>query len=245
MNTLREIMTFVAMIGEQSMGFVKVLVPPLTGIQQTSMQAMILALESLPPITLTANFAEGDHTGPIPYSPEIHIEPSGGVVTETFVSIPPLQIPVPVGPYGNYRPVTINTSGDSLVHVGRRGITSTGVTVNGLDLNFNGFPVHVIPTPPHPPPRTPPSSPEPTCNVEAAPDQPLQFSTETRIFGNGFVSPELVDIFIDDALATSTATDATGAYDVTISVPKGNHSAQARGEVSKRASKRFTYNVDA
>ena len=143
MNTLREIGEFVGLgnatpshpgklIREQiTMRSVSHNVPVLNNTERTSMRAMILGLQKLPPISLEAE-AE-DTIGDVPLEPILHIHPSQGVILETNLAlIRNGQELLAKSEQGNGpdRPdfFTVGDPGSYLCEVTRIGIPNTGVT---------------------------------------------------------------------------------------------------------------------
>jgi hypothetical protein len=102
MNTLGEILEFVGLSGpkkffpapgntgftDPTMRTVGLQVPVLTNDQRSSMRAMILGLQNLPPISLEAETENTD--GEVPFKGIIHMHSSTGVVLETGVGLFPL-----------------------------------------------------------------------------------------------------------------------------------------------------------
>ncbi len=101
------------------------------------------------------------------------------------------------------------------------------------------------PHPPPPPPPTPHPPPAPqinvTCGVELDLDQPGSGGvTGMRVFGGGFVFPEMVDIIQQGEVAASGPVDTMGGYSIHMSVldstPPSLRSVHAHGQSSGRTS---------
>src|SRR5436305_6942574 len=96
MNSLREIVAFTGVTGDAgrhgrdssrkpTMRTIGNIIPLLDSKEKTSMRAMILGLQRLPPITLEGELV-GETTIVPPFVPDIRVHPSGGVVLETVLN---------------------------------------------------------------------------------------------------------------------------------------------------------------
>ena len=262
MHTLREIVNFTGVtsdagqrVGEPlrraTMRSAASMVPLLSNSERTSMRAMIVALQHLPSISLTAELV-GASSGEVPFAPDIHVQPSGGAVVETVVKFffggRELPNPDPFHPLVNGREFAPNglfssesfdDPGPYVAVVRRTGITNVGITVLEQRLNF----AVTAPAPPPPPPPPPPPHPLPvpvTCQAELAPDQPGGEIKNMRIFGGGFQYPETVEIIEGAQILATTQADQFGMYSVTRGFPEArlpvDHTVHAHGQMSGRIS---------
>jgi hypothetical protein len=156
MNTLQEIGAFVGM-SPASMRSVGTLTPLLSTIERTSMQAMILALQNLPPISLDAETV-GDRFGDVPFAPSFRVLSSAGAVLETRITLfangHQKEVSVKVGDSGVFNPITLSIPGVYLMTVTRTGIQSTGITT--LERSFH---VEGVQAPSQPAPEADPPAP--------------------------------------------------------------------------------------
>jgi hypothetical protein len=229
------------------------MVPLLSNSERTSMRAMIVALQHLPSISLTAELV-GAISGEAPFAPDIHVQPSGGAVVETVVKfflgereLPNLDLFHPLvngaefAPDGRFSSESFSDPGTYVAVVRRTGITNVGITVLEQRLNFTV----TAPTPPTPPtPPTQPPQPVPvTCQVEQAAEQPSGEIVNMRIFGGGFqpgYPGETVEIIEDGQILATTQADQFGMYSVTRGFPEATvpveYTVHAHGQMSGRIS---------
>jgi hypothetical protein len=129
------------------------IVPLLSSSERTSMQAMILGLQKLPPISLEVE-PVGDRFGNVPFAPVFHVHPSSGVILETrftlFANGPQPGETAKVGDSGDFSPFTLHFVGIFGLQVSRTGIQNTGITTLIKLFHVEG----VQPPPPPPPPQT-------------------------------------------------------------------------------------------
>lgn len=174
MNTLSEILAFTDVTGTVGLHVgepfrlaglraVGDLVPLLSDTGRTSMRAMILELENLPPIALEAKLI-GNDSGEAPFQPRIQVNPSSGVILETRINyflqgreVPTIN-PLPLVAGGDEVDINGNlksggtqfsTPGSYVAVVRRIGIQNNGIKPLEKTLNFA---VTAKPTPPPPPP---------------------------------------------------------------------------------------------
>jgi hypothetical protein len=223
MNTLREIGEFVGMSPRTSMRAVGNIVPLLSSSERTSMHAMILGLQNLPPISLEAE-AVGDRFGEVPFSPVFRVHPSNGVILETriilFQNGPQPEESAKVGDSGDFRPFTLNFPDIIFfIQVRRTGITNTGITV--LVKNFH---VEATPRPtPEPPPPVPPF-----ISVKSNGDGSFMVS------GSGFVPKNAtVNILVGDGTLNQNP------LNVSVSAKDGDVKDFPTGKICQRPGKLF------
>lgn len=266
MNTLEELVQFTAVTSDAglqkgyphrqaSLRAIGDIVPLLSSDERRSMGAMALALERLPPISLVAKII-GNNWGPPPFAPKFSIQPSAGVVLETVINYfsngAYLALPEP-GLYGGQEvlpdgqvvaPVVFRDPGVVVAIVTRRGITSTGATVLEQQLSFD---VRVTPPPGgHTPPVVQPLA--VTCSAEYDLAEPGGGGIEgVRIYGAGFVYPEMIDILEGGEVAATTKADGFGMYSVHLGVLVSRfpveHVFHAHGRSSGRTSNNAGYTV--
>jgi hypothetical protein len=130
MNTLREIGVFVNQTQHVSMRQVGQDVPVLTIAEQTSMRAMILALQNLPPITLEVEFVATPGGNKVPVSPLIRVLPTKGVTLFTIFNVLSNDgVPIP-----GFQPDNVRGNFEGVRHIGmihkqgnfRLSVTRTG-----------------------------------------------------------------------------------------------------------------------
>ncbi|MEA2602181.1 MAG: hypothetical protein QOF89_3173 [Acidobacteriota bacterium] len=144
MNTLREIGEFVGLgnatpqqpgkpvRAQITMRSVGANVPVLSSSERTSMRAMILGLQNLPPISLEAEVEET--VGEVPFAPSVHVHPSNGVILETRVAVFQngrlfAEDGRSMGASGGLNAfLTLDIPGSYLLEVRRTGIPNTGIT---------------------------------------------------------------------------------------------------------------------
>jgi len=165
MNTLREIGEFVGLgnatpshpgkpiRAQITMRSVSHNVPVLNNTERTSMRAMILGLQKLPPISLEAE-AE-DTIGDVPLQPILHIHPSPGVILETnFALIRNGKELLDKSEQGNgpdrFSFFTVGDPGSYFCEVTRIGIPNTGITTlkKSFEIIARVKPVPPVPDPP-------------------------------------------------------------------------------------------------
>jgi hypothetical protein len=206
MNTLREILEFVGLSGpnrfvpapgntgftDPTMRTVGLQVPILTNDQRSSMRAMILGLQNLPPISLEA---EAENTvGEVPFRGIIHAHASTGVVLETGVGLFQSgqlvgSIIKVTGPAATDRGFSVVNPGSYVLEVTRTGIPNTGITT--LRKTFDIF-ARAKPSPPPPLPLPPTIS----ATTEGA-----GANTVLVVTGFGFLPNRIVTVrAVDDAL---------------------------------------------
>jgi hypothetical protein len=175
-------------------------VPSIPAAARRALGKLISALAGLPSFDLQAEIV-GPATGLAPFAPEIVVHPASGAIIETVlnyfkdgVALPPGAPQVLVNgtdvSAGSIPAATFNQPGHYMAVITRTGITSEGIKKLVRQLPFTvSTPAPVIP--PH---RTPPSG-HPTCSVELAPSDTISDNfTTMRIFGDGFVPGEGVEI---------------------------------------------------
>jgi hypothetical protein len=203
MNTLREIGEFVGLgratpphpgqpiRAQITMRSVGNKVPVLNIIERTSMRAMILGLQKLPPISLEAE-AE-DTVGEVPLLPVLHIHPSNGVILETnFDLLRNGQRLLSESRQGNgpdsFSFFTVDDPGFFVYEVTRVGIPNTGITT--LKKTFDII-ARAKPEPPPPPPPSPPPTISATTEGTGA-------GTILVVTGSGFLRNKTVTVRVVD-----------------------------------------------
>lgn len=188
MNSLREIGMFVGMSPGTSMRAVGNIVTLLSSRERTSMRAMILGLQNLPPISLEVE-PVGNRFGEVPFTPIFRVHPSSGVILETRIVLlgngDQPEESTKVGNSGDFSPFTLNVPDlIRLIDIIRTGITNKGIT--RIEKSF-----HVEATPKPKPP--PPSPAKPIISVQSNGDGSFKVS------GSGFVPKNAtVNILVGD-----------------------------------------------
>ena len=204
MNSLREIGEFVGLgnatphpgrpiRAQITMRAAAANVAVLSSSERSSIRAMIVALQNLPPISLEVE-AE-DTTGEVPLLPILHVHPSNGAILETnFAILTNGQPTMPVetrqgnGP-ARFSLFTVGDPGSYVYEVTRVGIPNTGVTT--LRKTFT---ILAKAKPAAPPPPPPPS---PAPNISAA-TEGSGAATILVVTGSGFLGEKIVTVRVAD-----------------------------------------------
>jgi len=212
MNTLRQMAAFVGMGPGGDMRGMPNFVSVLTGIERTSMRAMIQALQSLPPISLEAEAENA--TGEVPLLTTVTVHPSAGAVQST-TAIVTQDGQVVGGPTALLN--VLETSnfdavnpGQYIFNISRVGVQSTGITTLNKNITINALPHRVPPPPPIPP----------TISVASSgSDQSSVF----MVSGSGFTPNHDVRIrVVDDGfneLDFHQSTDSSGKLNARLGIP--------------------------
>jgi hypothetical protein len=244
MNSLRELGAFCNFTQGVSMRNIGRAVSVLTSAERTSLRAMILALENLPPATLEVEFV-GDNAGEVPFFPLFRVLPTKGATLFTIFTVlsqngeptPGLQPNTVLGDFvGDIRVGLFSSPGVFHLRVTR---TGTGPITLEKTLEFTA---RAKPAPPQPPVPPLPV----TCGVERG--QPgFGGTVNMRIFGGGFVPRETVQIIEGGQEVTRTDANGLGSYTVTVSfvssTPPTQHVVHALGLLSGRTSNDAGFNV--
>jgi hypothetical protein len=207
MNTLREILEFVGLSGPQkfvplpgntgftdpTMRTVGLQAPVLTNDQRSSMRAMIIGLQNLPPIGLEA---DGQAlAGEVPFRPIVHVRSSNGVILETIGNIFQNGVLFFASSrnFGSSEAsmaiVQLNDPGFYQFEVTRVGIPNTGITT--LTETFDV----IARAKPEPPPPPPPPLKEPTISVTT---EGAGAGTVLVVSGSGFLPHRTVTVRVAD-----------------------------------------------
>ena len=225
MNTLRQIGEFVGLgnatpphvgrpIREQiTMRAIGNRVPLLSSSERTSMRAMIRGLQALPPISLEVEAVE--LTGEVPFSPEIRLLPSHGVILETYAALFQNGQKLSEDPHdhgasgGLVSFVTVSIPGYYQLEVRRIGIPNTGVITLRKTFNVTAR-SRPAPPPPPPPPPVPP-----LISVKSNGDGSFVVS------GSKFLPNKTVHIRVVDAAFTTLWIDQSSDSQGTLEYPTG------------------------